>query len=68
MESPVARWARRVRVDVIHCNEHNVYPFARLLRRLLARPIVCHVRYRFDRGFAEWAFANRRQPDALLWT
>src|SRR5579859_7901461 len=28
----VARWARRARVDVIHCNEHDVYPFALLLR------------------------------------
>src|SRR4051794_37593771 len=24
----VARWARRQGVDVIHCNEHDVYPFA----------------------------------------
>src|SRR3954451_17014503 len=43
---PLALWARRNRVDVIHCNEHNVYPFAGLLRRLLPRPLVCHARYR----------------------
>src|SRR5262245_61049506 len=24
----VARWARRCHIDVIHCNEHNIYPFA----------------------------------------
>src|SRR5262245_38482793 len=33
----IARWARRHRIDVIHCNEHDVYPFANLLRRLFRR-------------------------------
>lgn len=64
----LARWARRRRVDVIHCNEHNVYPFALLVRFFLPRPIVCHVRYRIERPFARWAFGGKRQPDALLWT
>lgn len=64
----LARWARRRRVDVIHCNEHNVYPFATLLRRFLPRPMVCHVRYKVEPGFARWAFGGRKQPDALLWT
>jgi mannosyltransferase len=64
----VARWAGRNFIDVIHCNEHDLYPFAMLLRRFLRRPMVCHVRYRVERGFAEWAFAGRRTPDALLWT
>ena len=54
--------------DVIHCNEHDVYPFVLTLRRFLRLPVVCHVRYRIDRKFAEWAFAGRRCPDALLWT
>ncbi len=63
-----ANWARHAGVDVIHCNEHDVYPFAAVLKRFLRRPIVCHVRYKLDRGFAEWAFGGRRAPDALLWT
>jgi glycosyltransferase involved in cell wall biosynthesis len=65
----VARWAGRHGVDVIHCNEHDVYPFAALLRRVLHRPLVCHVRYRVERDFCRWAFGgNGRRPDALLWT
>lgn len=65
----LARWARKHRIDIIHCNEHNVYPFARLLRRFLDLPLVCHVRYRMTRDFCEWAFGGEaRQPDALLWT
>src|SRR5438270_8765338 len=31
----LARWARRHGVEIIHCNEHNLYPFGVLLRRLL---------------------------------
>jgi glycosyltransferase involved in cell wall biosynthesis len=64
----VARWARKAGVDVIHCNEHDVYPFAQLVRRMLRLPIVCHVRYRLSRDFAAWAFRGGRAPDALLWT
>jgi glycosyltransferase involved in cell wall biosynthesis len=65
----VARWARRKGVDIIHCNEHDVYPFAQLLRRMLRVPLVCHVRFLVARGFAEWTFSGAsRRPDALLWT
>ncbi len=65
----VMRFARRCGVDVIHCNEHNVYPFAMLLRRVLRRPVVCHVRYKLPVGFTKWAFGRSwRRPDALLWT
>ena len=65
----LARWARRRRIEMIHCNEHNLYPFGVLLRRLLGLPLVCHVRYRMSREFCEWAFGGPdRQPDGLLWT
>lgn len=65
----LARWARAQRVEVIHCNEHDVYPFALLLRRMLRLPLVCHVRFAVERGYCQWAFGTpRRCPDALLWT
>jgi glycosyltransferase involved in cell wall biosynthesis len=61
--------ARRRGVDLIHCNEHNIYPFGVLLRRLLGVPLICHVRYKISREFAAWAFGGEgRRPDALLWT
>ena len=63
-----ARWASRAGAEVIHCNEHDIYPFATMLKRFHDRPIVCHVRYKLERGFAEWAFRGRRVPDRLLWT
>jgi glycosyltransferase involved in cell wall biosynthesis len=64
----LAWWARQRRIDVVHCNEHNIYPFGLVLRRFLPVPIVCHVRYKVSREFCEWAFRGRRQPSALLWT
>ena len=64
----VARWSKRQNVDVIHCNEHDIYPFVFVLKRFLKLPTVCHVRYKIERGFAEWAFGGSRGPDALLWT
>lgn len=63
-----ARWARARGVNVIHCNEHDVYPFGSFLRTILRVPIVCHVRFNLKRGFCEWAFGGTRTPDALLWT
>jgi len=65
----LARWARQKGIDIIHFNEHNLYPFAVLLRRFLRRPVVCHVRFSVGAEFSRWAFGSKwRQPDALLWT
>ncbi len=62
----LAWWARDV--DVVHCNEHNVYPIGAALRLLLRRPTLCHVRFDVGRPFCEWIFGRYGTPDALLWT
>jgi glycosyltransferase involved in cell wall biosynthesis len=64
----IARWARTYGVEIVHCNEHDVYPFGVLVARMLRVPAVCHVRFRINRAFAQWAFGGWRGPDALLWT
>ena len=64
----LSRWIRGHRIEILHCNEHDVYPFANVVGRVCHLPIVCHVRYRLERGFAAWAFGGRRCPDVLLWT
>jgi glycosyltransferase involved in cell wall biosynthesis len=64
----LARWARKRRIELIHVNEHNIYPFCVVLKKLLRLPVVCHVRYQMNRGFTTWAFGGSRRPDALLWT
>jgi L-malate glycosyltransferase len=63
------RVARLIRNPcLLHFNEHDIYPFQRVLRYFCKVPTVCHVRYKLDRGFAQWAFQGNRMPDALLWT
>jgi glycosyltransferase involved in cell wall biosynthesis len=64
----VAAWARKQNIDLIHCNEHDVYPFAIWVRYFLRKPIVCHVRFRIQSSFADWAFGGKKRPDRLLWT
>jgi len=64
----VAVWAKKQNTELIHCNEHDVYPFACWVNYFLHKPIVCHVRFRINAPFAIWAFGGRRRPDRLLWT
>lgn len=64
----VVRFLQRHNATVVHCNEHDVYPFASALRRFVRRPMICHVRFQISEDFARWAFAGRRCPEALLWT
>jgi glycosyltransferase involved in cell wall biosynthesis len=60
-------WARSQGADLVHCYEHELYPFARGLARLLGRPLVCQSHFVIDRAFATWAFPASRGPAALLW-
>jgi glycosyltransferase involved in cell wall biosynthesis len=65
----VRRWMRHHGLEIIHCYEHDLYPFAVALRSLTARPLVCHIHFAPDRGFCQWAFGGpRKQPDAVVWT
>jgi glycosyltransferase involved in cell wall biosynthesis len=61
-------WLRREGVQVLDCNEHNIYPFVSVARRFAGLPVVCRVQYAIAREFAAWAFGGRRLPDALVWT
>jgi glycosyltransferase involved in cell wall biosynthesis len=63
-----SRWLRRERVEILDCNEHNIYPFVSTTRRLAGLPVVCRVQFIFERLYATWAFGGRRLPDALIWT
>jgi len=58
----LALWARSHRVDLIHCNEHDVYRFASVVRGFLRVPIVCHIRFTISHPLAKWLFAGARRP------
>jgi glycosyltransferase involved in cell wall biosynthesis len=65
----LAGWARRCGVQLVHCYEHDLYPFARGFARLLGLPLLCQTHFTVGRGFAKWAFAGpRKKPAALVWT
>lgn len=59
---------RNRRIELIHCMEHNCFPFAWRLGKWLSVPTVCHVQYKLGRSFTEWAFGNRHPPNAVIWT
>jgi glycosyltransferase involved in cell wall biosynthesis len=50
---------RRHRIDLIHCNEQNVYPIARSLAWMSGLPVVASVHCAMNRGFSAWAFGGR---------
>jgi glycosyltransferase involved in cell wall biosynthesis len=60
------RIARRHNVKLVHSNEQDVYPIAQYAARLLGVPKVASVHFTMGRGFCEWAFGGRRQPDRLF--
>ncbi|MGE3805057.1 MAG: glycosyltransferase family 4 protein [Gemmataceae bacterium] len=60
------RIVRRHRIQLIHCNEHNVYPIGQYLARLCRLPVVVSVHFTVTRAFAAWAFGGARQPDRIF--
>ena len=57
---------RRHRIDLIHCNEQNVYPIGRYLARLCRLPAVVSVHFTMNRGYCEWAFRGPHRPKRVF--
>jgi glycosyltransferase involved in cell wall biosynthesis len=60
------RIARKHRIELIHCNEHDVYPIGQYLARLLGAPVVTTAHFTLSRGFTQWAFTGVRCPHRLF--
>ncbi|MER3440536.1 MAG: hypothetical protein C4296_04060 [Gemmataceae bacterium] len=60
------RIVRRHRIQLIHCNEHDVYPIGCHLARWTSVPAVCSVQFTLTPGFSTWAFGGTRQPARLF--
>jgi len=60
------RIVRRHRIQLIHCNEQDVYPIGQYAARLARVPVVVSVHFTMNRAFCEWAFGGRRQPDRIF--
>jgi glycosyltransferase involved in cell wall biosynthesis len=60
------RIVSRHRIDVIHCNEQEIYPIAGWLARLCRVPVVVSVHFTMERRFCQWAFGAIHTPDRML--
>lgn len=53
-------------IDLVHANEHDVYPSARGVAAGRRVPSVASVHFTVDRGFCGWAFGGRHRPRRLF--
>jgi glycosyltransferase involved in cell wall biosynthesis len=58
--------ARRHRIQLVHCNEQNIYPIGQYAARVLRIPVVVSVHFTMRNGFPEWAFRRNRVPNRVL--
>lgn len=54
------------RIDLIHCNEQDIYPIGQYLSRLCQIPVVVSVHFTLRHGYSQWAFAGKKQPDRIF--
>lgn len=62
----IYRIGRRHGVQLVHCNEHDIYPIGQYVARLLGVPVVLSVHFTLRDGFSRWAFGGRRRPDRIF--
>lgn len=61
----LVRLLRRERINLIHCNEHELYPACRVAAKLAGIPIVASLHWTLEPGFGHWAFGRPYMPAAL---
>jgi glycosyltransferase involved in cell wall biosynthesis len=57
---------RRHGVQLIHCNEQDIYLSGRYLGWLCRLPVVVSVHFTMERGFCNWAFGGWRRPQRMF--
>ncbi|WP_425616590.1 glycosyltransferase family 4 protein [Anatilimnocola sp. NA78] len=58
--------AKRHKVQLIHCNEQNIYPNGQFLGRLMRLPVVVSIHFTMGRSYCEWAFGGNRAPTRIF--
>lgn len=61
----LVRLLRRERIQLIHCNEHELYPAFRVAARMAGVPILASLHWTLETGFGHWAFGSPYMPAAL---
>lgn len=62
----LCRVIRRHRIQVVHCNEQDIYPIGQYAARLSGVPVVVSIHFTMAREFCEWAFGGKRQPSRIF--
>jgi glycosyltransferase involved in cell wall biosynthesis len=57
---------RRHRIELIHCNEQDIYPIGQYLGRLCKIPVVVSVHFTMGRGYCTWAFGGKKAPQRMF--
>lgn len=61
----LCRIVKRYGIQILHCNEQNVYPIGAYIAKMMRIPIVVSVHFTMDRGFCEWAF-RKHTPERVI--
>jgi len=56
------RVVRRHGIQLIHCNEQDIYPMGQYLARICRLPVVVSVHCMMHRPYCEWVFEGPRRP------
>jgi len=54
------------KIQLIHCNEQDVYPIGQYAARICHLPVVVTVHCKMERDFCKWAFKKKRQPEKIF--
>jgi len=57
---------KRHRIQLVHCNEQDIYPIGQYAARLLHVPVLVSVHFTMKAGFSAWAFGSNRLPDRIF--
>ncbi|WP_032139761.1 MULTISPECIES: glycosyltransferase family 4 protein [unclassified Alteromonas] len=62
------KFIKEKKVDVIHVNEHEIYPSIRYAAFISRTPVVAGIRFRINEKFAHWLFGGICKIDRALFT
>jgi glycosyltransferase involved in cell wall biosynthesis len=61
----LCRIVQKHRIQLIHCNEQNIYPMGAYLSKAMRIPVLVSIHFTMERGFCSWAF-GKRTPDRVI--
>src|SRR5262245_1578256 len=60
------RIVKRHRIELIHCNEQDIYPIGQYLGKWCGVPVVVSIHFTMNRDYCTWAFGQARSPRRMF--